>query len=164
MDNLCGRRDTPPAYKLVPETLLRFLDALRHNGNVSMSARIVNLSRSSIYAFADKNLTFKNAMNEAIVEAREFLLGEAWRRALHGVEKPIWYQGRQIGTQLERSDSLLNTLLKGYFPELGDRNNGDSKNELIVPDSADLTKLSDSELETLEEILLKLEESRVNAG
>lgn len=129
-----------------------------------MSARIVNLSRSSIYAFADKNLTFKNAMNEAIVEAREFLLGEAWRRALHGVEKPIWYQGRQIGTQLERSDSLLNTLLKGYFPELGDRNNGDSKNELIVPDSADLTKLSDSELETLEEILLKLEESRVNAG
>lgn len=151
-------------YKLVPEKLLSFLDALRHNGNVSMSARMVHSSRSAIYAFAEKNPAFQQAMKGAIAEAREFLLGEAWRRALDGAEKPVWYRGRQVGSQVERSDTLLNTLIKGYFPELGDRNHGNSESESVVPDSADLTKLSDSELEVLEKILLKLEESRMSAG
>lgn len=164
MDTFSNERGAVGNYKLVPETLLRFLDALRHNGNVSLSARMISSSRSAIYAFAAKNPAFQQSMKEAINEAREFLLGEAWRRALNGVERPVWYRGERIGTQVERSDSLLNTLIKGYYPELGDRNCGDSKNELLIPDSADLTKLSDSELEVLEKILLKLEEPHLGPG
>ena len=38
-------------YKLVPDNLIRFLEALSHNGNISMSARMIGMSRSTILKF-----------------------------------------------------------------------------------------------------------------
>ena len=42
---------------------------------------------------------------------------EARRRALQGVEKPVFREGRQVGTVTEYSDTLLIFLLKARRPE-----------------------------------------------
>ncbi len=54
---------------------------------------------------------------EALREACDILEGEAWRRAVQGVERPIHYQGAQVDTIREYSDTLLIFLLKGARPE-----------------------------------------------
>ena len=42
---------------------------------------------------------------------------EAIRRTVEGVEKPVYHQGRQVGTVREYSDTLLIFLLKGWKSE-----------------------------------------------
>ncbi len=43
---------------------------------------------------------------------------EAIRRASVGQEKPVYYQGRQIGTTHDPSDRLLIFLLQARLPEI----------------------------------------------
>ena len=74
-------RATPGNRSLLPEYLIEFLEMLRMTGNVSLSARRIGWSRSTIYRFAAKNPSFREAMREALTEGRELLLGEAWKRA-----------------------------------------------------------------------------------
>ncbi len=51
--------------------------------------------------------------------AADLLESEAFRRALHGVEKPTgWYKGKAGGTVREYSDILAIFLLKGLRPDV----------------------------------------------
>ena len=84
-------RATPGNRSLLPEYLVEFLQVLSHTGNVSLSARRIGWSRSTIYAFAAKNPSFREAMREALTEGRELLLGEAWKRATQ------WSELKEIG-------------------------------------------------------------------
>ncbi len=138
---------------LVPEWIVEFLEILRHTGNVSLSARRVGWSRSTIYAFAARNASFKEAMKEALTEGRELLLGEAWKRATQ------WNELRdQDGRVLQRtppSDRLLAILIQGYFQEFKPGQKDDKPVDALLPDTADLTVLDDADLEALEKILVK---------
>jgi len=144
-------------YKLVPDKLVQFLEALSHNGNISMSARMIGMSRSTILKFAQKNPSFRVAMNEAIEEARDIALGELLRRGLRGWEEPVWYRGQEVGSVRKYSDSCLIRYVQAYFPEFRDRRGEESTCSDLIPEEADLTKLTDEELEVLEGILVKLE-------
>ena len=138
---------------LVPEWIVEFLEILRHTGNVSLSARRIGWSRSTIYAFAARNPSFKEAMKEALTEGRELLLGEAWKRATQ------WNELRdEKGKVLQRtppSDRLLAILIQGYFQEFKPGQAEDRPADALLPDTADLTQLDDQELEILEKILVK---------
>lgn len=148
---------------LMSEDLVRFLDLLRNNGNVSMSARIIGRSRSTIYAFAAKAPSFREAMREAMTEGRELLLGEGWRRATSWTECRD-DDGKVIARQ-PPSDRLLSQLIGGYFQEFKPGRGDDLPPDELLPETADLTKLSDQELADLERILTKVgAEERVGAG
>lgn len=148
---------------LAPEDLTRFLELLRNNGNVSMSARLVGRSRSTIYAFAGKAPSFREAMREALTEGRELLLGEGWRRATTWTELRD-DDGKVIARQ-PPSDRLLAQLIGGYFQEFKPGRGDDLPPDELLPETADLTKLSDQELADLERILSKVgAEDRVGAG
>lgn len=149
---------------LMSEDLVRFLELLRNNGNVSMSARLVGRSRSTIYAFAGKAPSFREAMREAMTEGRELLLGEGWRRATQWTE--LFDDDGKVIARQPPSDRLLSQLIGGYFQEFkaGRVDDIPGADELL-PETADLTKLSDSDLEALERILSKVgAEDRVGAG
>ena len=148
---------------LAPEDLTQFLELLRNNGNVSMSARLVGRSRSTIYAFAGKAPSFREAMREALTEGRELLLGEGWRRATQWSELRD-DDGKVIARQ-PPSDRLLAQLIGGYFQEFKPGRGDDLPPDELLPETADLTKLSDQELADLERILSKVgAEDRVGAG
>ena len=147
-------------YKLVPDKLVHFLEALSHNGNISMSARMIGMSRSTILKFAQKNPSFRVAMNEAIEEARDFALGELLRRGVRGWDEPVWYRGEEVGTIRKYSDSCLIRYVQAHFPQFRHDQETQVETESLIPDEADLTRLSDEELEQLEYILVKLERSK----
>lgn len=144
-----GRRS-----RLLPEYLAQFLNLLKNNGNVSLSARIVNRSRSSIYQFANENPDFKEAMRDAIKEGRELLIGEGWKQATTWTE----HTDSKGGLHVRAPDgATLRMLISGYFQMF--KAGRDTEPELvdeIIPESADLTTLSKTELDTLEGLLAKL--------
>ena len=139
---------------LVAEDLVRFLELLRNNGNVSMSARLIGRSRSTIYAFAGKAPSFREAMREALTEGRELLLGEGWRRATQWSE--LFDDDGKVIARKPPSDRLLSPLIGGYFQEFKPGRGDDAPPDELLPETADLTLLSDQELADLERILTKV--------
>jgi hypothetical protein len=64
-------------------------------------------------------------LTEAMQNGVAGLISEATRRAVHGIEKGVYYKGVLVDTQQEYSDSLLTTLLKARVPEF--QNNDDNR-------------------------------------
>jgi hypothetical protein len=46
------------------------------------------------------------------------LQSAAIQRAVHGVEKGVYFKGERVDTEIQYSDGLLTTLLKGRLPEI----------------------------------------------
>ena len=145
-------RATPGNRSLLPQYLVEFLEVLRQTGNVSLSARRIGWSRSTIYAFAQKNASFREAMREAMTEGRELLVGEGWKRATTWSEYTDSKKNLHIKPP---SDRILSILIAGYFQEFKPGRGDDQPADVLIPETADLTLLEDHELETLEAILVK---------
>ena len=93
-----------------------FLATLRETANVRLAAESAGLSRSTAYAHRKGNPTFSDAWNDALEEAVDLLEQEARRRALVGVDEPVFYQGEEVSTVRKYSDVLLIFLLKAHRP------------------------------------------------
>jgi hypothetical protein len=73
---------------------------------------------------------------EVITEAERVgamsLQSAAIKRAVHGVEKGVYFKGERVDTEIQYSDGLLTTLLKGRLPEIygpeGDGKTGNTFN------------------------------------
>jgi hypothetical protein len=145
-------RAKPGHRSLLPENLVDFLRTLRHTGNVSLSARRIGWSRSTVYAFAQKNASFRESMREAMTEGRELLVGEGWKRAT------TWSEYTDTKNNLHikpPSDRILSILIAGYFQEFKPGRGDEALGDLLIPETADLTLLEDHELADLERILVK---------
>lgn len=75
-----------------------------------VAARL-RVSTSRIQRWTDGDIDFKVAMEEAREAGADFLEDEARRRAVEGVEKPVFHQGEIVGYVVEYSDGLLKALL-----------------------------------------------------
>ena len=64
-----------------------------------------------------KNPEFKAQMDDAKEEACETLESEAMRRAMKGINEPVFHQGKQCGTITRYSDTLLIFLMKAAMPK-----------------------------------------------
>lgn len=74
-----------------------FLAKFRNSGNVRLACRAANISRSTIYYWRNKWVTFADEWDEAKEDACDILEGEAWKRAVEN-----------------QSDRLLMFLLKAH--------------------------------------------------
>lgn len=95
----------------------RFLRLLAETGNVTLAAEAAGVARQTPYKWRDKDSKFAEAWAAAEEEAADRLEAEARRRAVEGVEKPVYQGGHMVGTIREYSDTLLIFLLKGARPE-----------------------------------------------
>jgi hypothetical protein len=94
-----------------------FIATLAQFCNVSEAARAAGIARSTAYEWREDDAEFAALWDEAEQAAADKLEREAWRRAVEGVDKPIYYQGDKIDTCKEYSDRMLEILLKGHRPE-----------------------------------------------
>jgi hypothetical protein len=93
-----------------------FLGTLAEVGNISQAAELVGINRSAHYDWMRDDPDYPALYEAAMEQAADRLEQEARRRAVEGVEDPIYYQGKKVGTVKKYSDSLLIFLLKGARP------------------------------------------------
>lgn len=88
------------------------------SGSLKKAAREANLSTNAIRVRLRHDDNFARAWDEAREIAACGLEDEARRRAVDGVDEPVFFQGEVVGYSKRYSDSLLIMLLKGVRPEL----------------------------------------------
>jgi len=95
-----------------------FVAHLAQCGCVTEAAKVAGWTRrQSVYELRNKYPEFAQAWDEAREQYIEKLEEEADRRALEGVEEPVFYQGERVGTVRRYSDTLLIFRLKALRPE-----------------------------------------------
>lgn len=107
------------------EKLLRqeaFLEAYERLCHISQAAETAGIERKLHYYWLRTDADYKARFEESDRIAIKALEDEAHRRALHGVQEPVFHQGQICGHVQKFSDRLMEFLLRGRQPEIyGDR-------------------------------------------
>lgn len=90
-----------------------FLDVVRSTGNVSAGARAADVLRAQVYSQRRKDKAFRAEWDSALQGALDDLEGALRRRAVDGIEKAVYYGGKQCGASVTYSDNLGMFLLRG---------------------------------------------------
>jgi hypothetical protein len=93
-----------------------FLSVLASTANVTEASLRAGVDRSTPYARRQDDQEFAAAWKQAIAMGVDALELEARRRAMHGVERPVFHQGVVCGRIREFSDTLMIFLLKSHRP------------------------------------------------
>jgi hypothetical protein len=101
---------------LSPRKLV-FLTVFAASGNISRACRQIGANRATHYDWLAADPDYAAAFAEAAEEATETLEAEAWRRAMHGVTKPMVSKGAVVCYVQEYSDMLMVALLAARRPE-----------------------------------------------
>jgi hypothetical protein len=88
-------------------------------GDVFEACRSQGVSPLFVAAWRKDDKEVDEQITEAERCGRMGLVTHAIKRATVGVEKGVWYQGEQVGSETQYSDALLQTLLK-TLPEFRD--------------------------------------------
>src|SRR5437870_1984665 len=109
--------------KLTPARQERFLKALAETGNITAAVELAGTSRTRVYELRKVDEAFRAAWDEAEDIASDRLEGEAWRRAVEGVQEPLVSAGKIVrdddGNPIairRYSDPMLTLLLKARRP------------------------------------------------
>ena len=111
---IAGRRGGPPAN--TEDWTETFLTAIAEGAHVRLAAAVAKVHFTLPYKRRRFDDAFRAAWDEAMEIGMEALEGEAARRAYHGVEEPVFYNGVQCGSVRKYSDKLLMFLLKARKP------------------------------------------------
>lgn len=88
------------ATKATPEkevnelAMLVFLSAVSDGATIGEAAHEAGVNRKTVYRWKESDAEFAEAWDESLEEGTELLEREAVRRAVHGVEEPVVYQGQ----------------------------------------------------------------------
>ena len=99
--------------KSQPQWVAPFLAALSEVGLMTHAAEMVGVDRISVWRRKKSDPDFAAAIDEAIDMATDKLEAEARRRAVEGIEEPVYHMGQIVGKRIVYSDPLMALLLKG---------------------------------------------------
>jgi hypothetical protein len=104
--------------KFAERRVKMFLRFLAETGRVDYAARCAGFSDNSLlYRRRKADKEFAAAWEEALEIAGDRFEAEAARRAVEGVEEPVYHKGSVVGHVTKYSDSLLAKLMDGSKPE-----------------------------------------------
>ena len=122
--------------KFTAERLEEYLELLRQTGLKIRSAKAVGLDVSSMKRYRKENPDYDDRVEEAVSEYRESIESEIKRRAMEGIDSPVFYKGELVNTQKQYSDRLLELHAKRHIPAYRDKHAVDHNvngGVLIVP-------------------------------
>lgn len=100
-----------------PEVLkARFLELFANTGSISKTCDLLGMVRRTFYHWKANDLEFKKKFEEVDEMCLGMLEDEAHRRAVLGVDKPVYQGGKMVGYVREYSDTMLIVLLKARAP------------------------------------------------
>lgn len=114
-----SRQDSPNSKVVLAERKKQiFLSILAQTGKVIDAAKAVGYYDSAeMYKHRREDEEFAEAWDLALKAAGDVIEAEAIRRAVQGVQKPVFYKGQVVGYETQYSDGILTTLLKGHKPQ-----------------------------------------------
>lgn len=116
-----------------------FLKAYEAIGTVTGAAAQVNIDRTLVYQWFEKDEAFGAAFKSSQERAVDLAEQELRRRGIAGYDKPVYQQGKRVGLIREYSDACLIFYLKGRRREVfGD------KRELTGPDGGPIETKADN--------------------
>jgi len=95
----------------------QFLDHLAAGQSVRSAATTVGVKPSTPYTWRKQDKRFAAAWSAAEEAGTDIIEEEAFRRAVTGVEKPVYRGGEIVGHIADYSDAMLMFLLKSRRPE-----------------------------------------------
>lgn len=118
----------PPNAKPAPEAVSpfhhiqhakkrAFLAAYSQVGTITHAAKAAGVDRTLHFHWMKTDEQFVEAFAQARESFADELEFEAMRRARHGVQQDVFYQGVKIATKRDYSDALIIFMLKGARPE-----------------------------------------------
>jgi hypothetical protein len=97
----------------------------RNCGDILAACKAVGVSLVFVNQWRKDDKTVNDTLTEAERVGTQGLVSAAIQRAVHGVEKGIYYKGIRVDSETVYSDGLLQTLLKAKVPEFAkDGENG----------------------------------------
>ena len=132
-----------PAATRATDWTVPFLDALRLRGIVADACAAASVSRSTAYRRKDDDAAFAQAWQDALEDAADVMEREAFRRAVEGVDEPVYQGGEKVGVIRKYSDTLLTLMLKANRPAKY-RERVDAVNLNV-----DLSQMTDEQLERI---------------
>ena len=109
-----------------------FLEAYAKTGIVRPAAEIAGVSRQTVYEWQEHDEAFTIGFNQARQAADDAIRAEIHRRAIEGIDKPVYQGGRMVGTIREYSDTLLIFQAKARMPEYRDKQQIEHTGELAI--------------------------------
>ena len=102
-----------------PDRQVDFIEALAASGCVEHAAQAVGLSSASAYALRARPdaVSFRAAWDYALDMAVQRLSYATLSRAIHGVRRPVFFQGEQIGERVYYDERLAMFILARRMPE-----------------------------------------------
>ena len=123
MENLEDEPFTPIELRprhdgYTPDRQVAFLDALAESGCVEAACRSAGVSRSGAYAFRNRYdaRRFRCAWDAALDVGIQRLRDCAVSRAINGVARPVYFQGKQVGERRYYDERLTQFLLRTRDP------------------------------------------------
>ena len=95
-----------------------FLAAFAEHATVAAAAKAAHVGRRTHYNWLETDDAYAARFKDVDESVTEALEAEARRRAQHGVDEPVHYQGKKVDTIRRYSDTLLIFLLKARRPEM----------------------------------------------
>ncbi|MCE9523548.1 MAG: hypothetical protein K8S25_14095 [Alphaproteobacteria bacterium] len=112
--------------KRTPARDITFFLGLANAHAVAAACRASGYAVPSVYRWRKDDADFAARWNDALVMAGDLLEEEADRRGRLGIDQPVFYQGRNVGTKKRYSDPLLMARLKAVRPEYRERSSAPS--------------------------------------
>jgi len=103
--------------KFSPKRQKLFLDLLKSGESASIAAQKCHISVRNAYRLREKNAKFAKLWSESVDYCVESAETELRRRAVDGVDVPVFFKGEKTGTKKEFSDQLLLAYLRANRPE-----------------------------------------------
>jgi hypothetical protein len=146
-----------------PDRQVAFLDALAESGCVEDACRSTGVSRSGAYAFRNRYEArrFRCAWDAALDVGIQRLRDCAVSRAINGVARPIFFQGKQVGERRYYDERLTQFLLRTRDPANFARPKGRTDNlnhEDVAPRLYHFCRLEAVQAESEEMVKIDLEQ------
>ncbi|NDD54234.1 hypothetical protein EBZ39_10225 [bacterium] len=93
-------------------SLLKYLTVIRATGSNTLALKAANCPRRIVTYMQASSPVFGAVLNDSLDESTDSLEDEARRRAVEGVDEPVFYQGAVVGHVKKYSDELLKMLLR----------------------------------------------------
>lgn len=95
----------------------RILDAIAQGASFAKAAEAGGICRQNLWAWRQADPEFDRAVKEAVETGTDRIEDEALRRAVEGVNKPVFQRCKVVGYVTEYSDRLLEMLLRARRSE-----------------------------------------------